>query len=154
MIQIKLILPNEPIPEGYELISSAHSGNEAPSLLSRGFLVIKRADTSSVRHLHANEIIDDIQFLKKSANEQLPERFQEISVLPWMQENYHLHGRNAAEYSIVLHRRAGLGLCNLVYESATIDRYPKQVNKYFIFFAFLSRFRLKNLCRNRFFISV
>lgn len=122
-----MVLPNEAIPEGYELISATLHGNDAPSLLGRGFLVIKRANTSSVRHLHSDTIIDDIQFLKKVANEELPERFHEISILPASQQSNHLTGRNAAECSLVMHRRPGLGLCNLVYESATIDRYPKEV---------------------------
>lgn len=127
-LQVKVVLPNEAIPEGYELISATLQGNDAPSLLGRGFLAVKRANTSSVRHLHSDTIIDDIQFLKKSMNEELPERFQEIAVLPASQQGNHLSGRNAVDCSLVLHRRPGLGLCNLVYESATIDRYPKEVN--------------------------
>ena len=94
---------------------------------------MKRANTSSVRYLHSDDIIDDIQLLKKSAHEELPERFSEISVLPWTQQNHHLLGRSAADVSVVMHRRAGLGLCNLVYESATIDRYPKQVRCLYLY---------------------
>jgi len=98
------VLPNEAIPEGYELISATLQGNDSPSLLGRGFLAVKRANTSTVRHLHSDTIIDDIQFLKKSANEELPERFQEICVLPVSQQSNHFSGRNAADCSLVQHR--------------------------------------------------
>lgn len=112
---------------GYELITSTNTGADSPSLIGRGFLAVKRADVSDVRYLHADPIIDDISFFKKSANEELPERFLEIDVLPASQQAAHLSGRNAADVSIVYHKRPGLGLCDLVYDSATIDRYPKQV---------------------------
>ena len=89
---------------------------------------MKRASTSDLRLLHSDPIIDDISFMKKSANEQLPEMFLEIEILPASQQNHHLNSRNAADVSVVVHTSTGLGLCDLVYESATIDRYPKKVS--------------------------
>jgi hypothetical protein len=125
--QIKLVLPNEQIPEGYELVSGAHTGSDATSLLSRGFIAFKRANATDLRLWKSDPIIDDITFIKKSAGEQLPERFLEIEVVPASQQFNHLQGRNAADISVVFHRRPGLGLCDLVYNSATTDRYPKTV---------------------------
>jgi hypothetical protein len=127
-LQIKLVLPNEPMPEGYEMISGAHMGSDAPSLLGRGFIVVKRANATDLRYWKADPIIDDIAFIKKSANEGLPEQYVEIEVLPAAQQYNHLTGRNAADISIVFHRRPGLGLCDLVYQSATTDRYPRTVS--------------------------
>jgi hypothetical protein len=127
-LQIKLVLPNEPMPEGYEMISGAHMGSDAPSLLGRGFIVVKRANATDLRYWKADPIIDDIAFIKKSANEGLPEQYVEIEVLPAALQYNHLTGRNAADVSIVFHRRSGLGLCDLVYQSATTDRYPRSVS--------------------------
>lgn len=122
-----MILPNEQIPADYELLSASYIGSDSPSLLARGFLVIKRADASDLRLWKSDPIIDDITFMKKSLNEQLPEKYQELEVLPLNQQNNVFSGRHAVDISVVFHRQCGLGLCDLVYQSATTDRYPKKV---------------------------
>ena len=101
--------------------------------------MVKRADISDLRLWKSDSIIDDITFMKKSLNEQLPEKYQEIQILPEAQQNSILAGRHAVDISIVFHRQSGLGLCDLVYQSATTDRYPKTVsllhvfNSYFVY---------------------
>ena len=127
--QIKLALPNEQIPEGFEVIAGAQTGSDAASLLGRGFLIIKRADASDLRHWKSDPIIDDIAFLKKSAGEEVPEKYLEVELLSPALTHNHLHGRNAADISIVYHTRSGLGICDLSYTSATTDRYPQQVSE-------------------------
>jgi hypothetical protein len=124
-------MPNEQIPENYELVPGPLLGSDSASLIGRGFLVVKRADTSDARYLKASPMVDDITFIRKSSGDQLPERFLEVDMLPAAYAAPHMIGKNAPDILLVCHTRPGLGLCDLVYESATVDRYPKEVGRFF-----------------------
>ena len=76
-----------------------------------------------MRYLVGDPFIDDICFYnKKNPNEQLPEHYFEMDVAGVSQVV-----RHSASVSVALHGRDGVGICDLSYETATTDRYPKEV---------------------------
>lgn len=123
-------MSNDEIPKGYDLVFSPLAGLESSSILCRGYLIIKRAIHSPMRLLRADPIVDDISLLKRSAHEELPEGYEEVDVIGGSSRDREgtFSGRNAVDINVVFHVRAGVGLCNLSFESRVIDRYPPSVS--------------------------
>lgn len=90
-----------------------------------GFLAIKRADISSVMFIRGEPLIDDVCCAALLEGEVLPEQFVELQLSTSNPPSSTSGGQ--LSYALGCHWRSGLGLCDLSYESATLDRYPLQV---------------------------
>jgi hypothetical protein len=86
-------------------------------------LVIKRAATSPENlYLHGTPIIDDICLVNVSQEEIEPDGFRTTSKF--------INPKGSTSYDQILisfHQRDPLGICDIQFESLTIDRYPDQV---------------------------
>ncbi len=136
--QIKLVQPGEPIPKGYELITKSITGLESGQIKPLGFLALKRADTSSVMFIEGEPLIDDLCLVLQPRagddieREDIPEDYQEVERCALTAPiNVHPSAASSVQslvsFIIGFHRRAAVGLCDLGYDSATLDRYPLQV---------------------------
>lgn len=124
--QVKLVQPGETVPVGYELIKSSPSGLESALLKGMGYLAVRRADTSSVMFIEGEPLLDDLCVVLRAKGEELPEGYREVE-----KSTYHAAGAQSAanaahQFSIGYHQRAPVGLCDLGYDSATLDRFPQQ----------------------------
>jgi hypothetical protein len=91
-----------------------------PNSFSR--LVIKRAVTNSDSYLHGAPIIDDICLVNISQEESEPDGFRTTSKF------INPKGWSLGDKILIsFHQRDPLGICDIQFESMTIDRYPDQV---------------------------
>ncbi len=83
-----------------------------------GFLAIRRATVSSSSFFLNEPFIDDIALLRIENEEELPEDFKETKIVG---------DPIIASCSLSFRKQPAMGICDLCFESATIDRFPKQV---------------------------
>lgn len=128
-IQIRLVQPGEPTPVGFELLRNSISGAESSQLRQLGYLAIKRADTSSVMFIQGEPMIDDICCLMRPGTaEELPTGYVMVEKTAYPNNATAAAAAAGQPYfALGYHVRSPVGLCDLRYESATLDRYPAQV---------------------------
>jgi hypothetical protein len=122
---IAVVYMGEPVPEGYEVIDKSISGEsffENGSSVPRTRLAVRRASSSNSTIILGEPLIDDICIINRSLNEFEPEDY--VVVDRCLQSPKTWAGDDML---IAYHKREPLGLCDLKYESATLDRFPHDV---------------------------
>jgi hypothetical protein len=123
--QIKIIKVGDVIPAGFELLERTIS-NEMPGYMGDiGTIAIKRATTSDVMFVQGEPFVDDICFVLLCEGEEVPEGYVSL-------ERHTPSSKGPPVLvdgkTLAFHQRPAMGLCDLAYESVTLDRYPEQVN--------------------------
>ena len=115
-----------------------------------GALAIKRAQASEVTFIQGEPLVDDICLVLINEGEEVPEGY--VSLERLLPQKEFVRGsklsQGFAKTVIAYHQRPAMGLCDLSYESATLDRYPQKVSNHFLFiiYNFWSTFYSLNSC--------
>ena len=100
-----------------------------------GALAIKRAQASEVTFIQGEPLVDDICLVLINEGEEVPEGYVSLERLLPQKES--IRGSKTSQgltkTVIAYHQRPAMGLCDLSYESATLDRYPQKVSNSFFF---------------------
>ena len=94
-----------------------------------GALAVKRAHASDEQYIQGEPLVDDICLVLVNEGEEVPEGYVSLERIS-AQKDGSRSAKSAQGLSrIVLayHQRPAMGLCDLSYESATLDRYPQKV---------------------------
>jgi hypothetical protein len=129
-LQVKLIKIGDVIPVGFELLERSISGKWPGYIDQLGTLAIKRASTSAVMFVQGEPLVDDICIVLIVDGEEFPEGY--VSLERGMQVTKEGAPVKAGalpvdKITIAYHQRPAMGLCDLSYESTTLDRYPEEV---------------------------
>jgi hypothetical protein len=84
-----------------------------------GFLAIKTSISDTYSYFHGEPMIHDICVVKRSAREELPERY-----MPVERDSQGIWSSLSADLTYAVRFLPAMGLCNLAYEAVTLDRYP------------------------------
>lgn len=119
------LAPGENIPNGYEILRNTVSGKGSGYVAPWGYIAVKRASMKPESFLLGDSIILDINCVKKSNREDIPEKYVAID---------RLYG-NANPYAnndliFIQQTTFALGLCNLEYEPFLLDRIPTKNYKH------------------------
>lgn len=121
-----VVYMGENVPEGYEVIEKSISGEaflENGSGVPRTRLAVRRANGSHSVLIEGMPLIDDIVIINRSLNEFEPEDY--VIIDRCLQQPKTWSGYNMI---LAYHKREPLGLCDLKYEAATLDRFPHEVS--------------------------
>lgn len=94
-----------------------------------GALAIKRAHASEVTFIQGQPLVDDICLVLVNDGEEVPEGYVSLERAPAQKDAVRAVKTSQTVSRIVLayHQRPAMGLCDLSYESTTLDRYPQKV---------------------------
>lgn len=123
---IVVVYMGENIPTGYEAIEKSISGEaffENGSSIPRTRLAVRRADANHSMLIEGMPLIDDIVIINRSLGEFEPEDYVVIDRCLQQPKTW-----SGDSMILAFHKREPLGLCNLKYESATLDRFPQHVS--------------------------
>lgn len=117
-----------PAPDGYEILKYTASGKHSAQIKGLGFIAFKRAAASSFALLDGEPLLYDMCVAKKSAKEDIPDRYSVIdrdlvSSLPSLTTV-------TSDYVFATRFLPAMGVCNLAYQPATLDRYPAKVRSF------------------------
>jgi hypothetical protein len=115
-----LLSPGEKLPKGFELVRSSTNRSASGILNNFGVLAFKRSEAANP-FLSGEELIDDICIL--SNEEEIPDGYTEIE-----KNGQHNHHAAQINHFFAYHVVSEMGICDLKYESSTLDRYPLEVN--------------------------
>ena len=119
-----------PALDGYEILKYSASGKHSAQIKGLGFLAFKRAAASTFALIDGEPLLYDMCVAKKSAKEDVPDRYTVIdrdlvSSLPSLTTT-------TSDYIFATRFLPAMGVCNLAYQPATLDRYPAKVRKIFL----------------------
>lgn len=94
-----------------------------------GALAIKRVHASETMFIQGQPLVDDICVVLMNEGEEVPEGYVSLERIPAVKESNRTAKPSQTSSRIILayHQRPAMGLCDLSYESATLDRYPQKV---------------------------
>jgi hypothetical protein len=124
-----LIKKGDVIPLGFELIDRSVTKMFPAEIENVGVLAVKRAHASDVAFIQGQPLVDDICLVLTNEGDELPEGYVSLDRVSTQKET----GRNAKTSQtaprvvLAYHQRPAMGLCDLSYESTTLDRYPQKV---------------------------
>ncbi len=139
IVQIKVIPPGQDIPKGFELILKSVSEAYTAYLYPTGYIAVRRAKSTAMAYIKGDPLIDDVVMIWSKKNEEVPERYEEAAVVKAessmtsmaQQMGIRTMGSLPENMTIGYHSRRPLGLTDLRYNSATLERYPENDNKDF-----------------------
>ena len=121
IVEVSLVKRGEEIPEGFEIVQTSVSGNfpgDINTATSSSFLAYKRANNGLREYFVGTPFVDDICVVIESQGEDAPEGYVVL-------DNYANSGPPYGDTVRIAYRNCvPLGLCDLRYESATLERYP------------------------------
>lgn len=122
---VTIIQKGEEVPSGYELLVNTVSGEHIADINRGGsvstMIAVKRASVSDEAILNGAEMLMDVCFVNKSLGEETPEGY-------FLLDKNLNKGATGDKIFIGYFLQAPVGLCNLQYESLTLDRFPKVDN--------------------------
>ena len=94
-----------------------------------GVLAVKRAHASDVTFIQGQPLVDDICLVLTNEGEEVPEGYVSLDRVSAQKEAGRASKTSQTASRVVLayHQRPAMGLCDLSYESTTLDRYPQKV---------------------------
>ena len=93
-----------------------------------GALAIKRAHASEVTFIQGEPLVDDICLVLVNEGEEVPEGYVSLErMFSKEQSRAAKSSQGVPRIVLAYHQRPAMGLCDLSYESATLDRYPQKV---------------------------
>ena len=128
IIQIQLIMEGAVIPKGFELINKSVSGNNSAFLNPIGYLAIKRAPLSDLQYIRSSPYIDSIIIVLGNEDE-IPDHYYRVKSVLTTINNKSIPLVIINNIHLAVHIGTPLGICDLSYEYATIDRYPLKDQK-------------------------
>eukprot|EP00605_Chrysophyceae_sp_TOSAG23-4_P000418 GSChrysophyteH1.ASY1.ANO1.474.1 assembled CDS len=139
IVEIRVIPPGVDIPRDFELVLTSVSEAYTAYLFPTGYVAVRRARKSAMAYVKGDRIIDDVATIWLQEGESVPERYEKAAVartetaMSSMAQQMGMRPTNAASetFGLVYHTRAPVGLTDLRYNSATLERYPQQDNKTF-----------------------
>ena len=134
-------------PLGFEIIETSATGAFPGEIEGLGTLAIKRAKVSAEEFIQGEPLVDDICFVLTEDGEEVPEGYVSLDREITSEKDHAPGGgkwtggaannRTARSNStttgkviLAYHQRPSMGLCDLRYESCTLDRYPQKVNNH------------------------
>ena len=105
------------------MISGSVCGNTDGHIAESLFFAVKRSVVSPSANIQGYPLIDDICFIYESEGEEGPDDY--ILIDKCLTKKNNTSDRIFVSY----HCRKPLGLCNLKYKAATVDRYPQKVSE-------------------------
>ena len=132
------VMPGQHVPAGYELITNSISGHYSAYMSEYfGYIAVTRSTGSALEYLRGKAFIEDIQVVVFVQGEDIPERYMEVEHVV---ETKSLSSTMAAAMTgaklpkevdlnvvaIAYRLTEPVGLCDLHYEAATLDRYPQE----------------------------
>lgn len=117
--------PGENIPNGYELIRNTLSAKGSGYITPWGYIAIKRASMKPEASIVGDPIILDINAVKKSSKDEIPEKYIAID-----REHSTSNPYSSADIIYIMQPVTALGLCNVGYESNLLDRIPTKNYKH------------------------
>jgi hypothetical protein len=121
-----LLQKNDVIPRGYEVIRMSVTGKNVADLnvmstTSSTYLAFRRCVNDVENFIRGRPFIDDIIFLNFSQGDELPCGYTLVD------RNINKGAPNGTDEVFLAYRkRAPVGICDMAYEAATLDRYPRQ----------------------------
>ena len=115
---------------GYEILERSVSGMYSGNIEGFGIIAIKRAAVSAVMYLQGEPIVDDICLVLPAQNEEVPEGYVALHFEEKIIKSRFRTSKPVPKSLNIIfcyHQRPAMGLCDLSYESITIDRYPQKV---------------------------
>lgn len=94
-----------------------------------GFLIIKRCNGSGTSFIQDLNIINDICFFYKSNQEEPPEGYNVLNISKVTRLDRFSNKQKKYDEFMAFNTIYGLGICDLRYESLTLDRYPSEDHK-------------------------
>jgi hypothetical protein len=136
IVEIRVIPPGVDIPKDFELVMTSVSDAYTAYLYPTGYIAIRRAKKTAMAYIKGDRIIDDVVMVWAQENEEIPERYvkahvarTETTMSSMAQQMGMRTGNDHQEhYMIGYHQRQALGLTDLRYHSATLERYPEYDN--------------------------
>jgi hypothetical protein len=124
-----LIKKGDVIPLGFELIDRSITKMFSAEIENVGALAIKRVHASETMFIQGQPLVDDICVVLMNEGEEVPEGYVSLERIPAVKESNRTAKPSQTSSRIILayHQRPAMGLCDLSYESATLDRYPQKV---------------------------
>ena len=123
IVEIQLIPRGTEIPDGFEVIQTSVSGlfpADINTATMASVLIYKRSDYGLREYFIGSSFIDDISVVLENNGEEAPEGYIIL-------DNYANSGPPNGNVVRIAYRKCiPLGLCDLKYESVTLDRYPKE----------------------------
>lgn len=94
-----------------------------------GVLAVKRAHASDVAFIQGQPLVDDICVVLTNEGEEVPEGYVSLDRVSTQKEAGRAAktSQTASKLVLAYHQRPAMGLCDLSYESTTLDRYPQKV---------------------------
>lgn len=136
---IKFILPGQTIPKNMELIVESLSTKHSAYISGLGYMAIARASESAMAYMIGQSFIDDVTLVLYSDEEDIPYMYHSADKYYREEKSFAAQfsavtgfgkKKNKDEYDdpgigIAFHLRSGIGLCDIHYETACLDRYPR-----------------------------
>jgi len=94
-----------------------------------GFIAIKRCNGSGASFIQDLNIINDICFFYKSDGEEPPEGYSVLNISKLSRLDRFSNKQKKYNEFMAFNMINGLGICDLRYESVTLDRYPSEDHK-------------------------
>jgi hypothetical protein len=115
--------PDAALVDGYEIIRSTLSGKSPAQIKGLGYVAFKRATVSSLSYIDGEPLLFDLCVARKSLKEDIPDKY-----LP-LEKDVSLTMSLGLSSDLIFACRIlpAMGLCNLGYKPATIDRFPAKV---------------------------
>ena len=109
-----------PTPAGFERIVLCYGGEFSAKLANIGFLAFRRSADSNDAFIQGDSMLDDIVTILVEDGEEVPEDYVALDFSG---------DKTSRDHSLRLAFRKlpAMGLCDLRFSSALLDRYPEQV---------------------------
>ncbi len=112
--------------DGYEVLKTTVSGKAPAQIKGFGYIAFKRATSSPHAFIDGEPLLYDICVTKKSLKEEIPEKYliieRDISLAMALSI--------PSDLQFACRTLSAMGLCNLAYKAATVDRYPRTVSRW------------------------
>ena len=126
---MKFVSNPDNLHDGFEVIKTCISGKASAQIKGLGYIAFKRAASTSHALIDGEPLLYDICVAKKSLKEEIPEKYlivdRDVSITMSLSI--------PSDLMFATRKLPAMGLCNLAYKAATVDRYPSVVSMIDIF---------------------
>lgn len=125
LLQITFLAPGESIPTGFELLRNTVSGKGSGYIAPCGYIAIQRATTKPDSKIVGESLILDINAVKKTSLDEIPEKYVAID-----REHGNANPYATNDIIFIIQPVTAIGLCNVGYEASLLDRIPTKDYKH------------------------
>lgn len=124
-MQIIFLAPGENIPNGFELLRNTVSGKGSGYIAPCGYIAIQRASVRPDSKIVGDSLILDINAVKKSSLDEIPEKYVAID-----REHGNANPYATNDIIFIVQPVTAIGICNVGYEASLLDRIPTKDYKH------------------------